>query len=289
MKLCSKCREWKQLDSFYNCKTSPDGRQYSCAECQLEIVRKRHAINPQKRRDQYARWISINAEKKRISRTEYNKKNAAKNAAYASQYRRRNLKKYSEIQARIRAKETPDKRAARLAYLAKYQRDHKEELSKAMKLKRATATALRGPRPKLPSNEAKKRQRAANTRYNERNREKKRLETAKRRASNPKKARALWIADAARRKARKLGNQIGNPKIISEWEITWKRMVAVRCYWCGVMKSPTQCHADHVEPLSKGGAHSIENLCISCQPCNAKKSAKPLAAWNASLTAPVLF
>ena len=36
---------------------------------------------------------------------------------------------------------------------------------------------------------------------------------------------------------------------------------------------------DHVTPLSKGGAHVIENLVPACRPCNSSKGDKLLADW----------
>lgn len=35
-KTCSKCKEYKELDHFHNCKSSPDGKQYYCKKCQYE-------------------------------------------------------------------------------------------------------------------------------------------------------------------------------------------------------------------------------------------------------------
>lgn len=40
-----------------------------------------------------------------------------------------------------------------------------------------------------------------------------------------------------------------------------------------------QVHIDHILPLSRGGKHSINNLCASCQTCNASKGNRTLAEW----------
>lgn len=40
---------------------------------------------------------------------------------------------------------------------------------------------------------------------------------------------------------------------------------------------------DHVTPLSKGGAHAVENYLPSCKVCNQRKSAKALREWAPAL------
>ncbi len=42
-------------------------------------------------------------------------------------------------------------------------------------------------------------------------------------------------------------------------------------------------------PISKGGLHEIENVCVSCAHCNLVKKAKDLTRWNGELTEPVLL
>lgn len=45
-----------------------------------------------------------------------------------------------------------------------------------------------------------------------------------------------------------------------------------RCHWCGVKLD--DYHVDHVIPLSKGGADSPANICVSCPRCNLSKNDK---------------
>lgn len=54
------------------------------------------------------------------------------------------------------------------------------------------------------------------------------------------------------------------------------------CYYCGADVKPDAIHFDHIIPLSKGGCHSVENLCISCSPCNLSKADKMLGVWMPS-------
>lgn len=46
------------------------------------------------------------------------------------------------------------------------------------------------------------------------------------------------------------------------------------CYWCNDPLKNKNVHIDHYVPLAKGGNHTLENLVISCQKCNAKKHTK---------------
>ena len=66
-----------------------------------------------------------------------------------------------------------------------------------------------------------------------------------------------------------------------------------RCYICGVPTPPylrgTQAYnapeLEHVVPLSKGGAHSAENLACACRRCNGAKSDQPVFDWFPALPA----
>lgn len=39
-------------------------------------------------------------------------------------------------------------------------------------------------------------------------------------------------------------------------------------------------HIDHILPWSRGGEHSVENLCVSCASCNLSKGAKTPDEWR---------
>lgn len=45
------------------------------------------------------------------------------------------------------------------------------------------------------------------------------------------------------------------------------------CYYCGVPVFALY-HIDHKQPLSRGGADKLENLCIACPTCNNRKKDK---------------
>ncbi|WP_157839971.1 HNH endonuclease [Streptomyces megasporus] len=58
---------------------------------------------------------------------------------------------------------------------------------------------------------------------------------------------------------------------------------AYGCFWCG--SDPGEdWHRDHIVPLSRGGSNRLENIAISCQPCNSSKWAKiPYEEWTPPL------
>jgi 5-methylcytosine-specific restriction endonuclease McrA len=103
------------------------------------------------------------------------------------------------------------------------------------------------------------------------------------------KGKAASILSMHIRRARIAGATIGSTKTILAWTRKWRSVKLVACYWCGRRTAGKTAHMDHIEPLAKGGAHSIENLCISCPPCNNLKRAKSVSAWNNLILEPVLL
>ena len=103
------------------------------------------------------------------------------------------------------------------------------------------------------------------------------------------KGRAASILSMHIRRARIAGATIGNTKTIMAWVKKWRIKKLVTCYWCGRRTTGKLAHMDHIAPIVSGGAHSIENLCISCPTCNNLKRAKSVAAWNDLILEPVLL
>jgi 5-methylcytosine-specific restriction endonuclease McrA len=44
-----------------------------------------------------------------------------------------------------------------------------------------------------------------------------------------------------------------------------------RCYYCKRRGRKRDFHIDHKTPLSRGGSHALENLCLACAECNIAK------------------
>jgi hypothetical protein len=47
-----------------------------------------------------------------------------------------------------------------------------------------------------------------------------------------------------------------------------------RCYYCG-KRCKGKLTQDHIQPLSKGGSHTVHNVIGACQSCNSRKHANP--------------
>jgi 5-methylcytosine-specific restriction endonuclease McrA len=135
--------------------------------------------------------------------------------------------------------------------------------------------------------------REANRKWREENleeqRSRERLVRKKAFAKDPEKIRAANRAWAARnkdkirlrdlrRKALKKGARV-NLAHMQEWMDSVKSKRTATCYWCDKTILSKDLHFDHIVPLSKGGEHSVENLCVSCEACNCAKQAKLVTAW----------
>lgn len=92
-----------------------------------------------------------------------------------------------------------------------------------------------------------------------------------------------------KRRAIKQNSSIGDLSQIAAWEKTWRSQKKVTCHWCGTRREPREFHVDHVIPISKGGSHILENLCVSCAGCNHQKNCMMPEMWNKKLSQPLLI
>lgn len=83
---------------------------------------------------------------------------------------------------------------------------------------------------------------------------------------NPGKARTHHIDRKMRMKT-----SPEESEAINQFMIRIKSMEKVHCNYCGKPVPGKKIHFDHVIPLSRGGKHTLFNLCASCQPCNNHK------------------
>ncbi len=85
------------------------------------------------------------------------------------------------------------------------------------------------------------------------------------RRDNPER----YAEQVEKRRARKAGAAVEE----ADFKRIWKRDRGV-CYLCGRSVDKKDVHYDHVIPLSRGGAHSEENLRVTHGRCNLIKGAK---------------
>jgi 5-methylcytosine-specific restriction endonuclease McrA len=76
----------------------------------------------------------------------------------------------------------------------------------------------------------------------------------------------------SQRRAYKVGSEVD--KITQEDFIDLLAKYENCCWICNISLENEKIHWDHVHPLSKGGAHSVDNLRPACAPCNVIKSSR---------------
>ena len=75
----------------------------------------------------------------------------------------------------------------------------------------------------------------------------------------------------------------------TEFSMTKAEVLAVyaersSCLYCGCRLDSGSKVLDHMDPLSKGGAHDASNLVVACAKCNTRKSAKLFVDWLPHVT-----
>lgn len=102
--------------------------------------------------------------------------------------------------------------------------------------------------------------------YRNKNKEKLKVSGLKWKSENKELVKEIRRTYKTKRRA---NERIGDDtRIILEW----RRVQVKNCKWCGVA-CEVGYHVDHVIPLSKGGTHTVDNLCIACPSCNLRKNA----------------
>lgn len=99
------------------------------------------------------------------------------------------------------------------------------------------------------------------------------------RLKNKPKLRLYAIHGTHKRRALLRGNCV-NPKSILIFTRGVKALPLAVCYYCQKSISSMEVTFDHIIPLSKGGAHSVENLCVACKKCNFKKHNSMIEDWK---------
>lgn len=120
-----------------------------------------------------------------------------------------------------------------------------------------------------------------------RNKERVRANQMAWRAANPKLASAIearWkrfnpasVAASCERHRVLKRDAPGDGVSANQWKIVLADSMGL-CAYCSERKPLTM---DHVDPLSRGGAHDVTNVVPACASCNASKGNKTLLTWLA--------
>lgn len=105
------------------------------------------------------------------------------------------------------------------------------------------------------------------------NRERVRVKNARWNRANPE---SLQAQNARRRALKRKAPGRGVTTV--QWSAILNTSLGL-CSYCGQRKP---LEMDHIEPLSRGGEHDIDNICAVCDSCNSSKCDKPLLVWFAS-------
>jgi 5-methylcytosine-specific restriction endonuclease McrA len=179
------------------------------------------------------------------SRSAY-RANMAKAIQYQAKYRAAHRE---ALKAAARARQTPDRKAKRVAYTrARYYRNRAALLASRRAWYLAKADEIRAAkRLKLQTDPlARKRRDDSNRKW---------------RQANPLEVQANRL----KRRARLAG--VGGTFTAAEWRAMLDRHDHL-CFYCGEPGTMTQ---DHVIPIAKGGRHDAANIVPACKSCNASK------------------
>jgi 5-methylcytosine-specific restriction endonuclease McrA len=92
-------------------------------------------------------------------------------------------------------------------------------------------------------------------------------------AANPDRAQAHVLTRRARKR-----NATGRGVSPAEWREALAASLGLCAYCNGTLTPPT---FDHIDPISRGGEHDVDNLAVACKPCNDSKGDTPLLVWLA--------
>jgi len=177
----------------------------------------------------------------------------AKKAEYMAAWRLKNKEKIKAWRAKNKERHSAyraankDKIAARKAFLQVINREKISAASRAFRVKNIEKV------------------RARDSAYYFKHKEKRNKKAAEYRKT--KKGKACHANSRHKRRLR-----ISHTNTVTSDELLALKQKSKSCYYCGIKtKSLT---LDHIIPLCKGGAHSLDNLIMACAPCNSRKCAK---------------
>ncbi len=179
--------------------------------------------------------------------------------------------KYHQEHPEVHNKANAKYRAKNLLKIREYNRQKAAENRKANPehYKKIALAAYYRNREKFA---AKNRERSK--RWYEANKERASRASKRHRKEHPESRKASHLLRRARKRA-----TVVDAAGIAQWMREIYALPFVRCHWCGTKVHGKDVHFDHVIALSKGGTHTIGNLCASCPDCNLRKHARYISDW----------
>lgn len=222
-------------------------------------------------------WYLKNKERVRTTRRKYERANP-------EMIKRWNTSKYARYKMKLLINPKPPRSKLSKEERLKRRREWYYANRESVILKQRES-----PSKKTPNAEQRRAHVASTLRWNAKNKDKVHACARRYYQNNCAKLKAKQLPKTRLRRARIVHASVGNIETIAKWERTWRAMPVVECYWCSRRISSKKCHVDHIEPISKGGMHAIENLAIACAKCNTAKGAATMDSWNKRLLEPILL
>lgn len=224
----------------------------------------------------------------KIFRKRYYAENRASNLARSKAWRENNRERYREL-LRASAKTRTPETKARYAEVSKVWRLNNRERIRACQSRnykaayaRQRPNVLKAYRYKYKNDPSfRARVDAKNKEWRANHPESTRRYTKNWGAKNPIKLRA-YAFTANRKRKHIIKLRTINPKAITKYVASIKSRSTAPCYYCGEITPISKIQFDHIFPLSRGGDHSVGNLCVACENCNRKKHNTLVRDWKRS-------
>ena len=108
------------------------------------------------------------------------------------------------------------------------------------------------------------------------NKQKRAAYAAEYRKANKEKIQAYWRSPKGKtvmmNAMHRRRSRISKTSTVTSSEMLALKRKAKSCYYCGIKTKALTF--DHIQPISKEGTHTLDNLIMACAPCNSQKSAK---------------
>lgn len=286
--LCCDCQKQQKRMSYKLNKKGRNKRRKKIRELNKEEINAKQRDRYTKQRDRYTKDKKYR-KKCDESRGNWQKENKEYLKKYNKEYRLENPDKVKGWSHKSYWKHRDERIIYGHEYCAKnkdkikkyqQQEEIKERANKRAREKRANRTLeeieIDKIKEKKKRNLNKKAIKITNSNYYENNKPKVKKRCKKYYEKNPN----IYVAVSNKR--RKLIKDNGPSDITSEYIIVIKAitMGLGKCPLCGRKITKTKdCHLEHATPLTRGGAHAINNVYCCCGKCNFKKSTFTLSEF----------